>query len=96
MKRYPKIVQVDKRGQIVIPKDVRADLDIGEGTGFYMYTILNEGILIKKIEPAELGDHKKLLKSLEEKSPKINLNKKNLKESVNLYKKAGRGGLDII
>ncbi|MFW6449664.1 MAG: AbrB/MazE/SpoVT family DNA-binding domain-containing protein, partial [Nanoarchaeota archaeon] len=31
MKKYPKVVQCDSRGQIVIPKNVRQKLDIGEG-----------------------------------------------------------------
>ncbi len=50
MKKFPKIVQCDKRGQIVIPKDIRADLGLEEGTGFWMYSIEDEGILLKKIE----------------------------------------------
>jgi AbrB family looped-hinge helix DNA binding protein len=96
MKRYPKIVQIDRRGQIVIPKDIRVDLNIDEGTGFYMYTIINEGILLKKIQPAELKDHKVLLEKLEEKANKIRLKKKNLRKSVILYKKTKKGNLEVI
>jgi len=44
----PKIVQVDKRGQIVIPKDVRNELQIGNKTNFWIYSITDEGILLKK------------------------------------------------
>ena len=61
MKKFPKIVQADSRGQIVIPKDIRRELGIDEGTGFYMYTITDEGILLKKIENKELSDHKEIL-----------------------------------
>lgn len=96
MKKYPKIVQCDKRGQIVIPKDIRSDLKINEGTGFYMYSIAGEGILLKKIEPKELGEHKEILKEIDSKAAKINVNKKNISKSVNQYKKKKEGRLDII
>jgi len=44
----PKIVQVDKRGQIVIPKEVRTELGINEKTNLWVYSITDEGILLKK------------------------------------------------
>ncbi|MFT4344172.1 MAG: AbrB/MazE/SpoVT family DNA-binding domain-containing protein [Candidatus Woesearchaeota archaeon] len=44
----PKIVQVDKRGQIVIPKEVRSALKISSKTNLTIYSISDEGILIKK------------------------------------------------
>jgi AbrB family looped-hinge helix DNA binding protein len=44
----PKIVQVDKRGQIVIPKDVRNQLNINNKTNLWVYSITDEGILLKK------------------------------------------------
>lgn len=44
----PKIVQVDKRGQIVIPKEVRNELTITSKTNLWVYSITNEGILLKK------------------------------------------------
>ena len=70
MKKYPKIVQVDKRGQIVIPKDIRDELRIDEGTGFWCYTITDEGILLKKIDAVELEQQERILSKLEEKSDK--------------------------
>ena len=45
---FPKIVQVDKRGQIVIPKDIRAELGITPNTNFWVYSVTDEGILLKK------------------------------------------------
>jgi AbrB family looped-hinge helix DNA binding protein len=44
-----KISQIDSRGQIVIPKEIREKLKISSGTGFYIYDISNDGILLKKI-----------------------------------------------
>jgi AbrB family looped-hinge helix DNA binding protein len=43
-----KIVQVDKRGQIVIPKDIRTELGISSKTNLWAYTVTKEGILLKK------------------------------------------------
>lgn len=96
MKKYPKLVQVDKRGQIVIPKDIRADLGIEEGTGFWVYSISNEGILLKKVEPSQLEDHKEILDELETKSQKISMKKDNIKKSVENYKKTKEGKLELL
>lgn len=96
MKKFPKIVQVDSRGQIVIPKDVRNELGIDEGTGFYMYTVTDEGILLKKIDPKELGDHKEIIKELDDKADRIKLDKKNLKKSVEKYRKTKEGNLEVL
>ena len=71
MKKYPKIVQCDGRGQIVIPKDMRSDLKIDEGTGFWLYSVTDEGILLKIVQPKELSDHQHILDELESKSSKI-------------------------
>jgi AbrB family looped-hinge helix DNA binding protein len=96
LKKYPKLVQVDKRGQIVIPKDIRADLGIEEGTGFWVYSISNEGILLKKVEPSQLEDHKEILDELETKSQKISMKKDNIKKSVENYKKTKEGKLELL
>jgi len=96
MKKFPKIVQVDSRGQIVIPKDVRQELGIDEGTGFFMYTITNEGILLKKIDTPELSKQKKILEKLEEKSDATKIDKRNIKKSVKHYRKTKEGNLEII
>ena len=48
-----KIVQIDSRGQIVIPKELRDKLKISEGTGFFIYELSSDSVLLKKIpEPA--------------------------------------------
>jgi AbrB family looped-hinge helix DNA binding protein len=93
MKRYAKIVQCDTRGQIVIPKDVRQELGIEEGTGFYMYIIENEGVLLKTIPQRELSEHTHIVKEIEVNAEKIDVKKKNLDESVQKYKKTSKGNI---
>ena len=88
MKKYPKIVQCDARGQIVIPKDIRQDLDIGEGTGFWMFSITDEGILLKLI-PGEQLEGSTILEKVKEKADKISLDKKNIEKSLKKYKRSG-------
>ena len=96
LKKYPKLVQCDARGQIVIPKDVRRELKIDEGTGFWMYTVTEEGILLKKVEAPALEKHSEIVRKLDEKSGKLRMKKKNIKKSVQKYKKTREGGLEVI
>lgn len=93
MKKYAKLVQCDSRGQIVIPKDVREELKIKEGTGFYVYTIDDEGILLKIIETKTLEEQEHLVRKISDNSEKIKLNKKNLDKSIEKYKKEESGKL---
>jgi AbrB family looped-hinge helix DNA binding protein len=88
VKKYPKIVQCDKRGQIVIPKDIREELGIGEGTGFWAFSISDEGILLKKIPREDLPSDSPIIQKLKEKSDKIPLKKKSIDKAVDTYKKS--------
>jgi AbrB family looped-hinge helix DNA binding protein len=96
MKKYPKIVQCDSRGQIVIPKDIRHDLHIDEGTGFWMYSITDEGLLLKKVDIPELEKNKQILDEIESKADKIKLKKSNIQDTVKKYKKTKDGNLEVI
>ena len=96
MKRFAKIVQCDNRGQIVIPKDVRQELNIEGGTGFYMYIIENEGVLLKTIPQRELSEHAHIIKDIEVNAEKIDVKKKNLDESIQKYKKTSKGNFQNI
>jgi len=96
LKKYPKLVQVDKRGQIVIPKDIRADLGINEGTGFWVYSIEKEGILLKKVEPQPLEEHKEMINEIENKATKIHVKMENVRKAVQKYKKTKEGNLEVI
>jgi len=64
--------------------------------GLAMYTVTEEGILLKKIDTPELSDHKEILEELDEKADKIKIKKSNLKKSVKKYKKTKDGNLDVI
>ncbi len=96
VKKYPKLVQCDSRGQIVIPKDLRRELKIEEGTGFWMYTITDEGILLKKVNTPSLHEHSEIIKSIEEKAGKLGMKKSNIRKSVTKYKKTKEGGLEVV
>ncbi|MGV8171157.1 MAG: AbrB/MazE/SpoVT family DNA-binding domain-containing protein [Candidatus Woesearchaeota archaeon] len=96
MRKYAKIIQNDKRGQIVIPKDVRQELGIEEGTGFYLYAIEGEGILLKIIPNKDLSEHSHIVKEVEVNADKINVKKQNVDKSVENYKKKERGNFENI
>lgn len=80
----------------MIPKDIRAELRIEEGTGFWVYSIENEGLLLKKIDAMPLDEHKKMLDDIHEKSDKIHVERKNVEKSIQKYKKTKEGNLDVI
>ena len=96
MRKYAKIIQSDKRGQIVIPKDVRRELNIDEGTGFYLYVIENEGILLKTIPSKDLTEHSHVVREIEVNADKISVKKQNIDKSVENYKKRSKGNFENV
>jgi AbrB family looped-hinge helix DNA binding protein len=96
MKKYSKTIKCDERGQIVIPRDIRSDLNIQEGTGFLLYMLTKEGILLKKIDSTPLDAHIDILNEIEQKSDKLNIKKDNLKKSIKEYEKIKEGNLELI
>lgn len=56
-----KIVQCDKRGQIVIPKAIRKSLNIIEDEGFWIFKT-KEGIFLKKINKPSKKELDKTIK----------------------------------
>lgn len=95
MKKYPKIVQADKRGQIVIPKDIRQELGLDEGSGFWMFAVGKEGILLKKVATPDI-EHDPLIDHIEQKSQKIGIDTKTIEHTKTQYKKTKDGNLDLI
>lgn len=95
MKKYPKVIQCDNRGQLVIPKDIRSELGIDEGTGFWMHSITNEGILLKKVNAPDLNQEV-MIEEIKEKAEKLGLKKENLRKTLKDYQKDMDGNLEVI
>lgn len=52
----PKIVQVDSRGQIVLPKEIREKLGLMGRSEFSLYSISEEGLFLKPIKSKDSRD----------------------------------------
>jgi AbrB family looped-hinge helix DNA binding protein len=98
MKKYPKVIQADNRGQIVIPKDIRRELGIEEGTGFWVYSVTDEGILLKKIDAPDLDSQENgdILSEIDEKAEKLGVEKENMDKSKRRYKRTTKGNLEVL
>ena len=98
MKKYPKVIQTDNRGQIVIPKDIRRELGIEEGTGFWVYSVTDEGILLKKIDAPDLDSQENgdILSEIDEKAEKLGVEKENMDKSKRRYKRTTKGNLEVL
>ena len=59
--KYAKIVQSDKRGQIVIPKSIRKELKLEEGSAFWVFKT-DDGVYLKKVEAPSESEIKKKIK----------------------------------
>lgn len=86
MKKYPKIVQVGSRGAIVIPKEMRRELNIDEGAAFWVYAIGDDGLFLQRAEEKSLEDNAGL-KQLEDKKTKIGLHKDAVSSAKKHYKR---------
>ena len=95
MKKYPKTIKCDDRGQLVIPKAIRAELGINEGTGFWMHEITHEGILLKKIDTPSL-EQEEIVEEIKDKIDKVKIKKENLRKTLKNYKTKKEGNLELI
>ena len=95
MKKYPKTIQCDDRGQLVIPKDIRAELGIEEGTGFWVHSIINEGILLKKVLAPSLNEEE-IITEIDNKLDKLGIKKEHLRKTLRIYQQEKEGNLEII
>ena len=95
MKKYPKTIQCDDRGQLVIPKDIREELGIKEGTGFWVHSIVNEGILLKKVLAPSL-DEEEIITEIDNKAAKLGIKKEHLRKTLKIYQQEKEGNLEII
>lgn len=96
MKKYPKKVSSDYKGQLVIPKEVRKELLIEEGTAFWVFVIENEGILLKKISVERLSQHDLMIIELKENAEKIAINKSNIDKAVEKYRRKKKTAMEEI
>jgi len=94
MKKFAKLVQADARGQIVIPKDVRKELGMPEGGGFWLYILEGEGILLKMIKQEELAGSQ-IIEEIKLNANKIDVKKENIDRTINSYKKGSKNMEDI-
>lgn len=94
MKRLPKFLQADSRGQIVIPKEIRKELGIDASTGFIAYLIPGEGIFLKKVDAPELADENAITE-IKANAAKLDVHTENIEQAEKEYKKQPRkGGLE--
>jgi AbrB family looped-hinge helix DNA binding protein len=54
MANNSRILKCDSKGQVVIPKEIRDALNITVGTGFFVYQLSNNEILLKRIDEPTL------------------------------------------
>lgn len=92
MKKYAKTVSCDSRGQLVIPKEVRKELSIEEGTAFWVFIFEEEGILLKRASEETLEHHDHVVKELYDKSDKLGIDKRNITKAIQNYMKKETGG----
>jgi AbrB family looped-hinge helix DNA binding protein len=55
MSKPSKISQIDAKGQIVIPKELRDKLGVMPGTGFVILELSKDSILLKKIPEVSIN-----------------------------------------
>lgn len=79
----------------MIPKDVRSELRVDEGSAFWMYSITDEGILLKLVPRQELTSDSPIVSKVKEKASAIKVNPKNIDQSIAKYNK-GSGRLEEI
>ena len=92
MRKYAKAISCDKRGQLVIPKEVRKELSVDEGTAFWVFYVEGEGILLKRIDDEILDSQEPVLREINEKADKLDVDKKNLERTVRNYSGKEEGG----
>ncbi|MCX8147036.1 MAG: AbrB/MazE/SpoVT family DNA-binding domain-containing protein [Candidatus Woesearchaeota archaeon] len=85
MKEYTKTISCDARGQIVIPKEIRKELSISEGTAFWAFVIENEGLLLRKIPEQQIEFDDPIINEIMQKSDKIGIDRSNIKKTIDNY-----------
>ena len=73
---------------------MRQELGIDEGTGFWVFSVSDEGILLKLVETPDL-ENSEAMEEIRQKADKIKIKPKNLDKTVKKYKKKSSNLEDI-
>ncbi len=79
--------QVYERGQIVIPKSFRDEMNIEAGNKLMAIEVDKNNILLKKMEAPKLEDWKKMLEPIQKKMQKMDLKEADSDKWVEDYRK---------
>ena len=74
----------------MIPKDVREELALDEGSGFWVFSVEGEGILLKKIEQRTLTEEDPSVREILDKKDKLNISQKNVLRAMKKYRSNGK------
>lgn len=81
------VVQVYERGQIVIPKSFRDEMQLESGSRLMAIEVDKNNILLKKMEAPKLEDWKKMLRPIQKKMQKMGLKEEDADKWVEEYRK---------
>ncbi len=84
------IVRMYERGQIVIPKDMRKELNLESGSTLAIFKVDENNLLLRKMEPPKIGDWKKILSPLQSDMKKIGFGERDADKWVSEYRKKKR------
>ena len=75
---------------------MREELGIDESSGFWMFSISKEGILLKLVDSPEINTESGVLKEVSEKAEKLGIKRERVEKTVKEYEKKKRGKLEEI
>ena len=78
---------MDERGQLVIPKDVREELNLAAGVGFMLYVLDDEAIVLKPVPAKDFSDHASTVRELEASASKLKISKDSITKAQERYRK---------
>ena len=96
MKRYAKLLQMDERGQLVIPKDVREELNMSAGAGFMLYVLDDEAIVLKPVPAKDFSEHASTVREIEANVVKLKISKDSVSKAQERYRRQGKHNFDEV
>ncbi len=87
MSTISEFVKMSDKGQLVVPQEIRASLNLNPGETFVAFPV-EDGILFKKVEMPDLeAEFNKLSKEIRAKFRKNKVVKKDIKEAIKWARK---------